>query len=118
MDTDDIAMPPEGEWPDMENIRELGKSDEVIELLRFLPYTRPSGREAEVHGMLLSKVFDTIAFRSSPNENVAQLPASASSKTGPRWLNAFLRSLVRSHLMMSIPFSAKPKETGSTSHHM
>lgn len=117
MDLGDIATPPEGGWPDMEHIRELGKSDEVIELLRFLPYTRPSGREGEAHGMLISKIVDTLAFRFSPNEYVTQLPASANSKTGPRWLNIFLRSLVRSHLMMSIPFSAKPKETGTTSRH-
>lgn len=50
MNEDDIAVPPESGWPDMENIRELNKTDEVINLLRHIPYTRPSSIESEVQG--------------------------------------------------------------------
>lgn len=40
-----IIEPPEGGWPDVtqENLADLGKTDEVIDLLRHLPYIRDDG---------------------------------------------------------------------------
>jgi hypothetical protein len=44
----DIIEPPEGGWPSVttENFQGLGKSDEVIALLRHLPYLRLSENQA------------------------------------------------------------------------
>ncbi|KAK8137613.1 hypothetical protein PG984_003106 [Apiospora sp. TS-2023a] len=47
IDESDILEPPEGGWPHMENLRCMGKTDEVIELLRHLPYLRNKQPEAE-----------------------------------------------------------------------
>ncbi|KAK8104829.1 uncharacterized protein PG998_011862 [Apiospora kogelbergensis] len=48
MDESDILEPPEGGWPHMDNLRCMGKTDEVIELLRRLPYLCPKGPEGKV----------------------------------------------------------------------
>lgn len=36
----------------MDAIRELGKTNEVVDLLRHIPYVRPSPSDREVQGML------------------------------------------------------------------
>ncbi|KAK7911035.1 hypothetical protein PG985_013516 [Apiospora marii] len=47
IDESDILEPPEEGWPHMENLRWMGKTDEVYELLRHLPYLRNKHPEAE-----------------------------------------------------------------------
>ncbi|KAK7990526.1 hypothetical protein PG990_014806 [Apiospora arundinis] len=47
IDESDILEPPEGGWPHVENLRCMGKTDEVYELLRHLPYLRNKHPEAE-----------------------------------------------------------------------
>lgn len=47
LDESDILEPPEGGWPHMDNLRCLGKTDEVIDLLRRLPYLRSKYPEAD-----------------------------------------------------------------------
>ncbi|KAK8052247.1 hypothetical protein PG993_003632 [Apiospora rasikravindrae] len=47
IDESDILEPPEGGWPHMDNLRCMGKTDEVVELLRRLPYLRNKDSEAE-----------------------------------------------------------------------
>ncbi|KJX94682.1 hypothetical protein TI39_contig4166g00009 [Zymoseptoria brevis] len=50
MDPELVHQPPEGGWPEItvDIMRELGKTDEVAELLRRLPYARsPSGEEGK-----------------------------------------------------------------------
>ncbi|KAK7962864.1 uncharacterized protein PG986_003689 [Apiospora aurea] len=47
IDDSDILEPPEGGWPHMENLRCMGKTDEVMELLRRLPYLCNKHPEAE-----------------------------------------------------------------------
>ncbi|KAK7954800.1 hypothetical protein PG988_015494 [Apiospora saccharicola] len=47
IDESDILEPPEGGWPHIDNLRCMGKTNEVYELLRHLPYLRNKHPEAE-----------------------------------------------------------------------
>lgn len=53
LDEDRILMPPHGGWPEItdEFVKELGKTEEVGDLLRYLPYIKYHN-EREVHGAL------------------------------------------------------------------
>jgi hypothetical protein len=44
LDESDIHRPPDGGWPEitLDRLKGLGKTDEVIMLLRYLPYLRPT----------------------------------------------------------------------------
>jgi hypothetical protein len=55
LDSTVIQEPPQGGWPDIttEKMRALGKPDEVMALLRRLPYTRP-GPGNSVEGAFVS----------------------------------------------------------------
>lgn len=70
-------MPPEGGWPHMENVRDLGKTEEVVDLLRHLPYVvRPPGAE-EIH------IAGFCEFADWPGiaQHVARLPRPLSAST-------------------------------------
>jgi len=44
----DVIEPPEGGWPNIttDSLQDLGKTDEVISLLRHLPYIRAPREKA------------------------------------------------------------------------
>ncbi|CAK1360700.1 unnamed protein product [Cercospora beticola] len=51
-----LMQPPEGGWPEItpENLKDLNKTDEVVPLLRCLPYVRKHSYGTPIHSQSLS----------------------------------------------------------------
>ncbi|KAK8074527.1 hypothetical protein PG997_009190 [Apiospora hydei] len=85
IDESDILEPPEGGWPHMENLRCIGKTDEVMELLRRLPYLRNKHPEAE--DGTTPCPWGSLRQASEPRELVEEdvIPPSVVGLTYNRW---------------------------------
>lgn len=53
LDEDIVTFPPEGGWPEIttESMQNLGKTDEVVALLRHIPYIQVSANRKKTHSM-------------------------------------------------------------------
>ncbi len=58
LDESNILRPPEGGWPEItvDRLKGLGKTDEVVMLLRHLPYLRPTIRIEGCKALMLVPV--------------------------------------------------------------
>ncbi|GIZ45818.1 hypothetical protein CKM354_000896900 [Cercospora kikuchii] len=82
LDPQYLMTPPEGGWPEItpENLKDLNKTDEVIALLRFLPYVRKHPDGTPIHSAGFCVFADWASYARDISRRPALYPASDAAK--------------------------------------